>query len=108
MYNKEDKIKLYRHGEIVFEKINKLPTGLEESNTNLIVQGKTGNRHTFNGGSLFLEQKDEYVFGYFKANNTTLLHPEHGENGEAKLPNGVYRLRKQLEFINGELKPVID
>lgn len=102
----------YRHGEICFEIIDTLPQGLEKSNQNVFMKGSHGNPHGFDNGDLYLKNEDEYVFGYFVAKNTTLTHPEHGDSGgklkKAKLPDNIYRLRHAVEYINGELKQVID
>ena len=106
--------KLYRHGEIVFEVIDKVPDNLTATKTNILfAKGNTGNSHTFKGGNIYLKNENEYVFGYFEAKNTTLYHKEHGDKkvGElksAKLPNGNYKLRRQVEWINGELRQVVD
>lgn len=108
------KIKIYRHGEIGLIPISKLPNGLTLSNSKIIMQGSHGNSHLINSGELYFKQVDAFVFGYLVAKNTTLLHKEHGkkiegkEYKEAHIPDGVYELRKQNEFINSELKPVID
>lgn len=103
-------IKAYRHGEIAFVYIKKLPTKLKKSNSKIIVQGSHGNAHSFYNGELYFKQ-DGYILGYFKAKNTTLLHSEHGVGKnikKAKLPDGVYEIRKQLEFTPSGLIPVID
>lgn len=106
--------KLFRHGEIVFVKIEKLPNDLVESESKVIVKGQNGHSHSINNGKLYFKNADTYIFGYLVAKNTSLLHDEHGviidgsKSRIAKLPNGVYELRKQQEFINNELKPVID
>lgn len=102
--------KAYRHGEIAFLKISKLPKGLIRSKTDIIVSGSHGNNHTFKGGKLYLlpELKD-YTLGYFQAKNSILYHPEHGDkNGEANLPNGSYEIRKQQEYTPSGLVPIID
>lgn len=101
----------YRHGEILFVKINKLPKGLRETKTNIIVKGSHEHNHEFTGGKIYLTKVDENVFGYFVAKNTTLLHPDHGEGEkikEAKLPNGTYELRIQQEYTPAGLVPVRD
>ena len=54
-----------------------------------------------------------HVFGYFMAKNTTLLHADHGEKTKAslkkaRLPNGIYELRKQTEHTPQGLVPVRD
>jgi hypothetical protein len=104
--------KAYRHGEIAFAKIDKLPQELQLSTNKQFLKGSHGNPHSYDNGELYLKEVSEYIFGYFVAKDTTLTHPEHG-NGEAKLktaklPNGIYELRRAVEFINGELKQVID
>ena len=107
--------KAVRHGEICFLAIDKLPDDLEkESNQKEFLKGSHGNAHTFDNGELYLKDVDENVFGYFKAKDTTLFHVEHGEKKdgkklrEAKLPDGIYELRRQVEIVNEEMKPVID
>lgn len=99
----------YRHGEILFVKIKSLPKGLEEVKTKEIVKGQTGNSHTFDKGKIYFKNVDDNVFGYFVAKGTSLLHPEHSPNvGDAQIPNGIYELRKQVEFTPSGLQPVID
>lgn len=129
------KEKIYRHGEIALRPIEKLPEGLTKSGSKTIIQGSHGNSHTISAGDLYFKDVDIYVFGYLKAKNTKILHLEHGnicsiccfdkltsgvcpkchtdfvkenKNREASLPNGIYELRKQQEFISSELEPVID
>jgi len=110
----KNKIKGYRHGEIAFVKIAKLPEGLAKSESKVIIEGSHKNSHSINQGEIYIIKVNEFVFGYLVAKNTKLLHLEHGkiikgqELREASIPNGVYELRKQQEFINNELKPVID
>lgn len=105
--------KAFRHGEICFEVVESIPVGIEKSPSNEFLRGSHGNPHKFYNGNLYLkkEKKDDFVFGYFEANNTTLTHRDHGEGKEikkAKLPNGFYCLRRQVEYINNELKQIVD
>lgn len=105
--------KAYRHGELLFLSVKSIPKGLKETQTNEIVRGSHGNSHTFKGGKIYFTQEDNFTFGYFKADNTKLYHPEHGENKvrgllEASLSNGNYQLRKQVEFINKQMVQVVD
>lgn len=105
--------KVYRHGEIVFEIIDKIPDGLEKSKNKEFLKGSHGHPHSFDNGSLYLKNEDEFIFGYFEAKNTTLFHAEHGDKkgGElksAKLPDGIYRLRRAIEYVNNELRVIID
>lgn len=101
----------YRHGEILLLKIEKLPDGLELSNSKIIMTGSHGNNHTIDTGKLYFVKptKRDFTFGYLVAKNTNLLHPEHREkNGKCPIKNGVYQLIKQNEFTPEGLIPVID
>ena len=101
------KIPVYRHGEINFIQIKKLPEDLRKAKTNVIAAGSGNNSHTFKGGKLYLKNADTYVFGYLEAKNTKLYHLEHSPKG-VSIPDGVYELRRQNEWINQELKQVVD
>ena len=104
--------KAYRHGEICFLKVDKIPDNLEEATQKEMLKGSHGNPHTFDKGKLFLTEESENVFGYFIGKDTTLFHETHGKGKgklkKAKLPDGNYQLRRQVEIINKEMQPVID
>lgn len=104
--------KAYRHGEIVFEVIENIPKGLTKSKDKEFLKGSHGNSHTFDNGTLYLKKEDEFIFGYFKAKNTTLFHTEHGTGKgglkKAKLPDNNYCLRRAVEFVAEGLRQVID
>lgn len=101
--------KVFRHGEICLLSISKLPTGLKETKTNILMRGSHGHDHTFVGGKFYEKKENDFVFGYFKAKDTSLLHPEHSPKiGDAKLPDGNYQLLKQNEYTPAGLVPVID
>jgi hypothetical protein len=90
--------KIYRHGEIGFLKVRSIPK-MEEDKTNTIMSGSHGHAHTFRGGKIYLlKEPKDFVIGYFEAKGTTLFHPEHGKNGKAKLPDGKYEIRRQVEY----------
>jgi len=99
--------KAYRHGEILLLKIKSLPKGLKEKKSNVLMSGSHGNSHSFTNGKLYLKE-DGQTFGYLVAKGTTLLHPEHGEDGKAKIADGVYQLIKQVEYTPEGFKPVVD
>jgi hypothetical protein len=100
--------KCWRHGEVAFCEIKKLPAKLKQADTKTIVRGSHGNSHSFDNGKLYFKKDGEHIIGYFVAKNTTLFHAEHGKNGEAKLPDGVYEMRKQTEHTPAGLIPVVD
>ena len=104
-----NKSKCYRHGEICFRIIDDPPKGLKLSNTNIIMNGSDGHNHSFNKGKLYLVNEENFVFGYFVAEDSSLLHLEHSPNvGDAKLPDGIYQLIKQREYLVDGLKPIVD
>ena len=47
----------YRHGEIAFVKIDKLPEGLKKSDSKDISKGQTGNSHSISTGDLYIHNK---------------------------------------------------
>ncbi len=104
--------KAFRHGEICFEVVSSIPKGLDKSDAKEFLRGSHGNPHMFDKGELYLKKENDFIFGYFKASDTTLFHKDHGDTNDelkkAKLQDGIYRLRRQVEFINSELKQVID
>ena len=98
----------YRHGEILLLKIDKLPKGLKEEKTNILMEGSHGNNHSFDKGK-FYKKQDGFTFGYLVAKNTNLLHEEHSPKiGDAKIKDGIYKLIKQQEFTPQGLIRVID
>jgi len=105
------KIKVYRHGEILLKKISKLPKGLKASDSKTLMRGSHENSHTIDNGKIYFVEQ-EFIFGYLVAQDTNLLHPEHGKGTgaikKARIPNGVYKLIKQREFTPEGLIPVVD
>lgn len=109
-----EKLKTYRHGEILFIETEKIPEDAKQKKTDTLLVGSNNNPHTFKGGKFYELKENDFVFGFFEANKTTLYHIEHGKTKkgkklkEAKLPDGVYRLRIGREFINSEMRPIKD
>ncbi len=100
--------KAYRHGEILLLKIDKLPEELKKTESKILMTGSHGNHHSFDNG-VFYKKEDGQTFGYLKAKDTSLLHPEHSPKiGDALIKNGYYQLIKQVEFTPEGLVPVID
>lgn len=103
----------YRHGDLCLVGIEKLPKGLKKSTSKILLQGNTGNNHNFNNGVFYPHVKGDYIKGYFVAKNSTLLHNDHGDtkNGsvlEAKIEDGIYEVRGQVEKSHDGFRPVID
>ena len=55
------KTKAYRHGEILFAKIDKLPKGLKETKTNQIMTGSHGNSHTYDNGKIYFTKNEDHI-----------------------------------------------
>jgi hypothetical protein len=101
-------MKNIRHGDIAFVEIEKLPKGLKSVKTNKIMEGGSGgNSHTFKGGIFYPKVDGSNIIGFFKAKDTKLYHIEHSPEG-CKLENGVYEVRRQVEYTHEGMKQVID
>lgn len=106
--------KVIRHGDLCLVKISKLPTGLEQAKTKAIMKGSGGNDHSTDTGKIYFKTNGDFIFGYLKAKDTKLYHIEHGKvvKGkslrEAKIPDGIYELRRQNEYTHEGMKQVID
>ena len=102
-----------RHGDLALVKIGKLPDGLKPADTQTLMQGSRGNNHDVKNGTVYLKDIDQFVFGYLVAGEgCQLLHTDHGTGKgaikTAKLPAGIYELRRQFEQTHDAIKPVID
>lgn len=112
---KKDIPKVYRHGEVHFVFINSLPEGLTKAKTDVIMNGSGGNDHIIKNADIFFKEENNFIFGYLHAKKgNKLLHVEHGKTvkgsrmKECSLPEGYYQLRRQVEYTNEGMKPVID
>ena len=109
-------IKMYnvRHGDLALIGIEKLPEGLKKSESKILMTGSGGNDHSFNRGEFYPHQEQPNIIGYLVAENTTLFHKEHGkvvkgkDLREAKIQDGIYQLKNQIEDTHAGMKPVID
>ncbi|KAB0668972.1 hypothetical protein F6V30_14135 [Oryzomonas sagensis] len=107
------KTRVIRHGDLALVKIDKLPEGLQAASTQTLMQGSGGNNHDVRNGTVYLKGVDQFVFGYLMATTgCTLLHPDHGAGKgaikTAKLPAGVYELRRQFEHKHESMTQVVD
>jgi hypothetical protein len=106
--------KVFRHGDIVLKQIEKLPDGLKEKKTKVILQsGSSGNPHLIDNGKLYFINDDDFIIGYLEAKNTNLIHREHGNkkvgsNKYAKISDGLYEIRRQVEYTPEGLRQVED
>lgn len=107
-------MKNYRHGDLALIGIKELPKNLKPSKTKILMTGSGGNNHSIDKGTVYLKNEDDFIFGYLEAKNTKLYHIEHGNKvkgkslREAKIKDGIYELRKQMENTHSGMKQVID
>lgn len=107
-------MEVFRHGDLGLVGVVSLPNGLKKSSSKVLMNGSGGHNHTFDHGEFYPAGKG-LVIGYLAANNRTrLYHPEHGKAvkgkdlREAKIPAGIYELRRQQEDTHDGMKPVED
>ncbi len=97
----------YRQGDLCYLGVDKLPEGLQESDTTILLQeGSGGNPHTFKGGKFYPKPEND-TLGYLVADKTKLFHVEHNPKGD-EIEDGVYEVKRQNEHTHEGLKPVID
>lgn len=101
-----------RHGDMALIQA-KLPKGLKDSKSNILLDsGSGGHTHSFTGGTFYPKVDGDFIIGYLKAKNITLFHPEHGKGKgvlkEVKILDGVYEIRKQVEYLHDGMREVVD
>jgi hypothetical protein len=113
--NMTTKLKIYRHGDLLLRGIDKLPEGLAKTSKEKVLhRGSHGNEHSFDNGTFYPQKSGDNILGYFEAKDTTLLHPEHGmikagqKLREAKIQDGFYELRSQMEITHEGMREVVD
>lgn len=106
-------MEFFRQGDLAYLGVDKLrELDVKPISSGTIFSGGTGgHNHDFKGGK-FYAKEDGNILGYIEAKKTTLLHPEHGE-GEgviksAVLPDGLYKVLRQVEETHEGFKQVID
>jgi len=104
----------YRHGDMALIGVKEVPNGLKKSDSKILMIGSGGNGHSFNNGEFYPHKKDNFVFGYLVAKDTSLFHKEHGKTVKgqelrvSKIKDGIYELRNQFEHTNAGMKKVVD
>lgn len=103
----------YRHGDLAIIEVKKVPKEAVKSLSKELMRGSGNHPHTFDNGQFYTLEGDDFVIGYLKAKDTTLYHLEHGEDvgkslREAKIDDGIYELRRQVEYTNEGMRQVED
>ena len=91
----------FRQGDILLEKIDKLPSqqiqiDKIQNQDNIIAHGESGNQHRMNSQVLIFEDKktkDRYI--QVLSQETELVHQEHEK---LQIPQGLYKIRREREY----------
>ncbi len=106
--------KMYRHGDVLLIKIDKLPYKmLKKKEGNIILEGEvTGHAHRLKGNARLWEVAEaisnntEGIIGYAEVEKgTSIIHEEHKE---IQLPKGYYEIRRQREYDENYIRFVQD
>ena len=97
---------LYRHGDVLVERVETLPAALPRSGATLARGEVTGHSHRFQdpaGVQLYQAGLETYV--RVLAESADLIHEEHRT---ITLPRGDYRVWMQREYSPQAIRRVID
>lgn len=105
--NKEKRPALYRHGDVLVEKVRDVPAGASKRNHLVLAEGEmTGHAHRVaEPKSAELWQAGSELYLRVLASSATLIHEEHGP---IDLPRGDYRVWRQREYSPQEIRVVRD
>ncbi|MFX1503453.1 MAG: hypothetical protein ACFFDH_20995 [Promethearchaeota archaeon] len=96
--------KIYRQGDILFRKIDTLPTGLKEKPDKVVAEGEeTGHAHILVNGAVFELLNSESLY-IQSGQETRIIHDEHLP---IKLEAGNYQVIRQREYLGPGLKAQI-
>lgn len=102
--------KVFRHGDVLIEKVSFIPKGLKKKKDLILLEGEaSGHFHVLSKGDVFevTPTKDNnYLLGYFKTEDGTLL--THQEHETIEIPAGIYKFYAQREYDEIEERRVID
>ena len=108
-------IKLWRQGDILIQKIEKIPAEAVPHKGKMLAEGSaTGKRHKFSQRAkvkLFKSKSTRQPEGMFelfaevKSDSEEILHPEHGT---ITLETGFYRIWPQREYTPNQVRAVFD
>lgn len=94
---------LYRHGDLLIKKVEKLEDNLEVVE-NILAQGKaTGHSHKITGAKVYQDKKGNRFIKVAK--KATLTHEEHAE---IQIEKGIYAIIRQREYTPEGLRQVQD
>lgn len=95
--------KQYRQGDVLIESIDSIPEKAKLDESNILVYGETtGHAHRLEGGHVLEIGEDKYVVA---GSNAKVVHEEHDT---IELPEGTYKVIRQREYDENEIRYVRD
>jgi len=99
---KESKKTLYRQGDILFKKINHIPSETINRDNKVIAEGEaTGHAHVLVNGAVFELLNSDSKLYIKSVENTKIIHDEHLP---IKLEPGEYEVIRQREYLGPGIK----
>lgn len=96
---------MYRQGDVLFVKIEVLPSGLTERQSNILVEGEvTGHAHRLEKGRILEDALGSLYVSVLLA-ATQVVHEEHGA---ITLEPGYYQVIRQREYNPEAIRLVMD
>jgi hypothetical protein len=84
---------MYRHGDLLIEKIESIPESAKPNDDNIIVYGTTtGHAHKLFNGTVMEENGNIYLHVWGAGSVT------HEEHNTIELPEGNYQVIRQIEY----------
>ncbi|MBN1801655.1 MAG: hypothetical protein JW891_09135 [Candidatus Lokiarchaeota archaeon] len=98
---------MWRHGDVIIEKIKKLPEGLSKKKTHILVKGEiTGHAHRFQDPrSVQLWEDNGALFFEVLEPSASLIHEEHNT---IEFKKGTYLVKIQREYTPKEIVRIRD
>jgi hypothetical protein len=98
---------LFRHGDVLIQKVTKLPKGLKRLRHRTLAHGElTGHSHQIRENKqVTLWQSTAELFLQIEGPHATVVHQEHAP---IEIPKGVYRVWRQREYTPQRIVVVRD
>ena len=102
---------IYRQGDVLIQRVDEVvPKNLIKTKHNTLAFGEvTGHHHTFtDGGVTCFADTETALPTWVKVERTEGAPLTHQEHDTIVLPEGTYKVTRQVEYTPGELRNVAD
>lgn len=94
---------MFRQGDVLIVKISKMPDRIQPVNTDIVVHGETtGHAHRLQGGELYSTGEQLFIQAGV---NAKMVHEEHDT---IVIPQGIYKVIRQREYDENQVRYVSD